>query len=242
MTTKFVWDELKKLVIIDHEINSLKKEIKKAQTHLEEVRAPLAPLKARHDELNATIHETQKSIDRLELSLSDFRKTDTEKKALLDALTNPKEYHALEKELADLERQIVGLETQELKLMEQQEEAKAELASVAAEHEAREQTITEQSKETHATIADLEAQIAEHEAKWQSQSTHVPSDLSKGYTEIRQRVPNPVVPIISSSCSACFYGLLHQDTIALHSQTIIRCRGCYRFLFTPNSSTEQLTA
>jgi predicted nucleic acid-binding Zn-ribbon protein len=242
MTAKFVWDELKKLVIIDHEINNLKKQIKKTQADLETVRAPLAPLKARHDELSHTIRETQKKIDQLELSLAQFRETDAEKKAVLETLSQPKEYHALERELADLERQIVGLESQEIKIMEQQEEAQKELEAVAAEHEQVKQAISSQAQETQAVITDLEAQIVDHEKKWETQATHVPSDLSKGYTEIRQRVPNPVVPIVSASCSACFHGLLHQDTIALHSQTIIRCRGCYRFLFTPDSTTEQLAS
>lgn len=242
MTTKFIWDELKKLVIIDHHINRLKKEISKEESTLAEAKAPLSPVAKRVSELTATIREAKKKIDHLEISLGDLRAKDVKKKAVLETLTQPKEYHALERELAEIERLIVGLENQELKLMEQQEEAQKEVHLQEAELARIEETISEQTKQSQVKIQELESEIAAQEKAWNDQVNHVPSDLSRGYTEIRQRVTNPVVPIVSQSCSACFYGLLYQDTIALGSQTIIRCRGCYRYLFTPDSSTEQLAS
>lgn len=242
MTTKFVWSELKKLVVIDHEINQIRKKITAEEQQLESLRAPLVTIEADRDAHANTAREAKKRIDTLELSVRRFRDEQTKKKAVLDTLTQPSQYHAMERELAELERNIVGLETQMLSVMEAQEEAQRAHDAAVKHYQAAEQELATAQAEISATISEQKEEMVVLEKKWEAQASHVPTDLSKGYTEIRARVPNPVVPVVSSSCSACFYNLLYQDTIAMNQQTVIRCRGCYRFLFIPDATTETLAS
>ena len=48
---------------------------------------------------------------------------------------------------------------------------------------------------------------------------------------MRERVSDPVVPILQGGCSACFYKTPEQDLILLKRNKLLQCKNCYRFLF-----------
>jgi predicted nucleic acid-binding Zn-ribbon protein len=53
-------------------------------------------------------------------------------------------------------------------------------------------------------------------------------------------VPDPIVPVISECCSACYYSVLHQDMVKLKRSGVLLCRSCYRFLYYDENEQKDL--
>lgn len=240
MTTRFVFGELKKLVAIDEQINAIKKEVATVQKNYAEQTAHLLPLVTQADSLKTTVKDLQKEIDRIALNVADMQAEFDKKDRVLGTLGHPKEYRALETELAGLERRISGSQKESSNLRDKQDTAQLEHDEVVEKLTAEQAKTAALKTEADQQVAAAEEQIAELDKAWKEQFTKVPPALSATYAQIRERVANPVVPVVSSSCSACFESLLYQDNEALDEKTTIRCRSCYRFLFLPDALPESI--
>lgn len=157
---------------------------------------------------------------------------------MLDTITAPKEYSALEKELANLERSLGTITSEQVNLLEKKEKLEGELKKIEASIVSENDRLSEMESVGGNKHSSLSKKLDELEASWAEQKKEVPNELGASYLEIRNRVEDPVVPVIAQSCSSCFYSLLHQDIVSLTKKTIIRCRGCYRFLFVPEEKED----
>lgn len=239
MTTRFIWDELKKLVALDDQINTTKKEMATAQDEYAQKTTYITKRAAQADSLKSRAKEMHKEIDCLTLNVTEAQAEFERKNAMLGTLTHAKEYNALETELAGLERRITGMQKKIVTLRDQHDTAELEYADMADALVADEAKVADIKAHTNEIVGKCASRIAELELLWKEQFAKVPPALSATYAQLRARVPNPVVPVVSSSCSACFEGLLHQDSTALTEKTVIRCRSCYRFLFLPETPVDQ---
>lgn len=241
MTTAFTWHELKKLVVIDHHRNELLKSIKKNEA------AVLASANV-HTKLVEQLHACQhslrtiqKEIDRLELSSKDVRAQLIKKKNQLAGAMSEKETIALEHEQTTLRNTLGEIDTQSMTLLEQQEALQTTLTSLEARVADSEKTHHALVAATEVTIAHAKNDIAGVDATWHEQLVLVPLELRTNYLNLRSRIPNPVVPVMGTSCSGCHMELLTQDVHSLSTRTVIQCRGCYRFLFVPDATTPPAT-
>ena len=64
----------------------------------------------------------------------------------------------------------------------------------------------------------------------------VSEELLAKYKQMKERVANPVVPIIKGSCSACFYAVKQSDLTAAQQGGLPICADCYRLLYTSQQS------
>ncbi len=231
MTQRFVWQELKKLVDVDHQILSLKKKNREILSEIKLAQQEFPKIESSIIEKKAALHDLTKQIHQEELVISELKSQDDHKKAILEKSFNPKEYSALEKELEVIELDIDRRENIVLGLFDQQAEAEQAITALSAEIAEVQEKATALLAEKKDEISSIEASIKEKEQEWELLFTTVPEELGKTYREIRSKVSDPVVPIISGSCSSCFTSLLPADVRALTKKSIIRCSGCYRFLF-----------
>ncbi|MGD1997734.1 MAG: hypothetical protein PVJ92_02345 [Candidatus Dependentiae bacterium] len=238
MSERFMWKELKKLFVIDHEIATIRKELDSIDAGIRDERQKLPVMKEKADSLSRQTKDFQKKIDLLEIDSKKLKEDDAKKKHLLETSANPKEYSALEKELANLERSLNNITNEELVLLEKKEALQVELNELEEVIATEGERIAQWEANEGSKYTSLNEKLAELEKSWETQNKEVPAELGASYIEIRNRVADPVVPIVAQSCSACFYSLLHQDITALTKKTIIRCRGCYRFLFVPEEKEE----
>lgn len=233
MSERFMWQELKKLIVIDHEITTVRKELSSIDASIQSERQKLPLLKENAERLAGRIKELQKNIDILEIDSKKIKADEVRKKEQLDTIIGPKEYSALEKELANLERSLGNITSEQVNHLEEQEKLSDELTAMEANIACESARLTEWESVEGVKQSALGQKLATLENDWAKQNKKVPVELGAGYIEMRNRVADPVVPVVTQSCSSCFYSLLHQDIVALTKKTIIRCRGCYRFLFIP---------
>jgi predicted nucleic acid-binding Zn-ribbon protein len=63
------------------------------------------------------------------------------------------------------------------------------------------------------------------------QAKTVPQEWLTKYQRMRAKVADPLVPVMNTSCSACFYSIPPQDLNRLKKNALLLCRSCYRLLY-----------
>jgi predicted nucleic acid-binding Zn-ribbon protein len=242
MSTRFVWTELKKLVGIDHEIGNLKTSFHQKESLFAKEQAGMKAITSEHATLSAKLREITKKADAIELELNSVRAEESRKKDQLEKSSNPREYSALEREIALIESSVDELETRLTVQWEDRDAIQTSLERTAEQLKEEEERVNSASNAFDIEKDKFDLTLSSLSAEWNKQAKLVPADLLETYNEIRQRVPNPVVSIVSDSCSACFTALLHQDKLAVTSSAVVRCKGCYRFLCLDEEIPEQAVA
>ncbi len=241
MTTAFVWNELKKMVVIDHEINQLRKAAKKEQDLLISANTAHQKKVATLTEAEHTIRDFQKKIDQGELSVRDLRTQLQRKENQLASMVNAKERIATEHEIEKITAEIDAVETAAMTALEQQELVKATLEKLKSEVSLSGEAIESLRRCSEIKCQECQANIAALEQEWNTLLPQVPAELRKEYLQMKERVANPAVPIADNTCSACFTNLLGQEIMGLSTRAVIRCRSCYRFLYVPDATTATLS-
>ena len=80
-------------------------------------------------------------------------------------------------------------------------------------------------------LVDLKKKEKELEKKRSEAVKLVPKEWLCKYERMKHMVSDPIVPVISESCSACYYAVLRQDMYKLKKSGVLLCRNCYRFLY-----------
>ncbi len=240
MTTTFIWHDLKQLVIIDYEINRLRTTLLKKESLLKTAQVEHHKSLGLLHEIELTARTLQKEIDRSELSSRDLKAQIDRKKNQLASIMNNKERIALEHEIAKLLTSFDQVDTDILRLLEQQEAVKSSVEKQKKITSTLEVQLNAQQEEAATAATKTQAEIAELEKEWAITLEQVPALLRNDYLQLKKRVANPAAPIVSDSCSACFMNLLHTESLHLTTRSVIKCRGCFRFLYLPDATTESL--
>lgn len=241
MTAAFVWNELKKMVVIDHEINQLRKTAKKEQEHFNNANTAHQKKVATLAEAEHTIRDLQKKIDHGELSVRELRTQLQRKRNQLASMVSAKERTATEHEIEKITAEIDAVETITMTVLDQQEVVKATLEKIKSEVSLSSEAIESLRRCNEIKCQECQANIAALEQEWGALLPQVPAELRKEYLQMKERVANPAVPIVDNTCSACFTNLLGQEITGLSTRAVIRCRSCYRFLYVPDATTATLS-
>ncbi|MDQ5941163.1 MAG: uncharacterized protein QG632_889 [Candidatus Dependentiae bacterium] len=241
MTAAFVWNELKKMVVIDHEINQLRKTAKKEQEHFNNSNTAHQKKVATLAEAEHTIRDLQKKIDHGELSVRELRTQLQRKRNQLASMVSAKERTATEHEIEKITAEIDAVETITMTVLDQQEVVKATLEKIKSEVSLSSEAIESLRRCNEIKCQECQANIAALEQEWGALLPQVPAELRKEYLQMKERVANPAVPIVDNTCSACFTNLLGQEITGLSTRAVIRCRSCYRFLYVPDATTATLS-
>jgi len=242
MTTAFAWTELKKLVVIDHKISEVQKIYKRAESKAKTAQSARTALIEQKAAIEATAHAIQKELNMLELSHKDLNAQLKKKQSFLLSAASAKESTALEHEIGTIQQSLGALDDKSMQLLEQQEILVRTLESHVARINESMQNMATVVEDTQALKKKTDHETTELKALWQEQLLLVPIELRENYLNLRTRIINPVVALNGQSCSGCCIELLAQDMQSLSARTVIQCRGCYRFLFIPDSTTASLAS
>ena len=152
-----------------------------------------------------------------------------------------REYHALLKEIQDLQEEIRSKEDQVLELMEKIETYQSELkvmekevARKKKEVEAQKTKLQEESDRVSDKIARLNALQEEIRAKID------PSLLRKWDFLVEKRKGVAVAPVEKGTCQVCHLNIPPQRFIELQrDENILTCPHCHRFIYWPGHDAYQ---
>jgi len=219
------------LVSFDQKTVSFKNDIKKIKDDIVSLKKEHVSLEADMQEARDILHDTQKEVDMGELEMKEYDQNIKEEKAKLDRVTNQKEYVAIQKEIEHLEQKQHDAEEPLLLAWNRLEQVKQEFKKKEEEYNKKRSEIDQKLEEKNKKNQEVESQLEEHATHREEKVKKVPEEWLEKYKILGARVSDPVVPVESGSCGACFYDITSQRIIEMKKGKLIQCRGCYRFLY-----------
>lgn len=219
------------LVKLDQIVQQLEKSVRSLTAEIERNDATCASERARVSDAQTTVHTFRKQIAQCELEDKTLLERERTLRKKLDNAASAKEYQALTKELEELQttkktndEQVFGMWNELETAQQQLKQAEAQAQQVCS--------IAEQKKqELHAQQTQIQAQLEQEQGKRDQYCAAVDPEWLQKYETMRASVPNPVVPVITGTCSACSFDIVHADLMQLERHVFVPCRGCYRLLY-----------
>ncbi len=226
------------LITYDQQVHVFEKELKALESdvsNLEQQRKTYA-----HDveKAHASVVAAKKEVDAQELEMKALDTAEKEAQKKLDNAQTQKEYLALKKEVENLKKQQHEFEDTLIQTWNVLEHADREHQAKQRVYDEKSATFNTAIDEKVTKITQVRVQIDQMNKEREAKLVGVPAEWLEKYAMMRSRIPNPVVPVVNDSCSACFYRIPQQDLMALRRRKLLQCRDCYRFLYLPESQLE----
>ena len=228
--------QIEQLVVlqkVDDEIVVLTDELKRAPQQIEE-------LEKRHQEID---HAAELIRDKIKYLLDQQKRLESEiegdsvrlkkSKSKMMMVGNTKEYHAMMREMDNLEKQNRGREEEKTTVAEELTRQNSELKSID-ERTAELETELAAARETlNARIQAAQASLDQLEDQRHEAGQAVPKPILQRYEFIRSRLKNPViVPVEAGICSGCHIAIPPQSFIELQKGIqILSCPNCQRLIY-----------
>lgn len=151
----------------------------------------------------------------------------------LNAVTNSRDYAALEREVENFCRIIAQLEEEIAKLRESVALAEEANAKHKAEYDALSASIEANQREVDAAAAAIEERVAQLQAQSNEIAKGIQPQILARYRFIRSRRPGEaVVSASGGTCTGCHMRLQPQAFIVLQRQNSLECcQNCQRILY-----------
>jgi len=228
--------QIEQLVIlqkVDDEMLQLKKEIENAPIEL-------AGLESRHQDLLDQKAQLSEKIDILKKQqelLNNEIESDSVKikksKSKLMMVGNTREYHAMMREMDNMEKVNRMREEEKISLGEEltrqhemQEQLDAQIDDLA-------NTLAEVRESLDKRLADASKRLKKFEKDREKAVKTVPKPILGRYEFIRQRMANPVIVSVDEGvCKGCNIAIPPQSFIELQKgQQILSCPNCQRLIY-----------
>lgn len=186
--------------------------------------------KTEHDHAVQLRRSEEKEIADLEARIRRSRQKEH------DVKTN-REYHALLKEIEDLQDEIRAHEDHVLELMEKIETLSQELKTSAQELEKRRKALEEEKVALRRECDQVDGKIAQLERlQTEIRQKLAPLIYNKWHTLAQRYKGMAVAPVTQGVCQMCHLNIPPQRFIELlRDQDILTCPHCHRFIYTPEN-------
>lgn len=236
MTLSLYLKQIEQLVAlqkVDDHIYGIKAELKNAPQEVEGLQQRFDVLEEQRNRLLDKLTHLKEQEKRLGTEIEDDSLRIKKSKSKLMLVGNTKEYHAMMREMDNMEKMNRSREEEKLALAEElqrQTEAMTEMderyTTLKAELETKKASLDARLIEAGAGLSDLESQR-------NAAGKEVPPPVLSRYEFIRQRLENPViVPVDKGVCSGCHISIPPQSYIELQKGTqILSCPNCQRLIY-----------
>ena len=231
MGSRPVWQQLKDLAEIDSKKKSKKSQIEEVQNKIEEDRKIIPVLQKKIDEINKEYINAKKEVDIQELNAKDLKDCEQEKRKALDSVKNQKQYIAIEKELEAISKEVSEHDNALINAWHKLESAKNKKETEISKIQEKIDSAKKEIQEIELKVDELNKDIEKINKEKKELASSVPTEWFTKYEKMSGKVSDPVVPVINSCCSACYYSVLPQDVGKLKKGSLLMCRSCYRLLY-----------
>ena len=228
--------QIEQLVVlqkVDDEIVLLQDELKKAPLRITELEKSRQEI----EDNAAIIRDKLKYLTDQQKRLEGEIETDTmrlkKSKSKMMQVGNSKEYHAMMREMDNLEKQNRGREEEKITVAEELARQNLELKSIDEQTTGLDAELAVARQSLDERIAVAKARLAELDARRAEACTAVPKPILQRYEFIRSRLKNPVIVHVDAGiCSGCHISIPPQSFIELQTGIqILSCPNCQRLIY-----------
>lgn len=223
------------LVNFDQEIRELQKNIERITKEIEQHSVHIRKFQHEIEEKKQELLVVKKQLGDAELELKGTEMILEEKKGVLDRQGDYKTLQAGKKEIERLQNLQAEQETRVMDFFNRIDHLakgfEKNSKDAAQEILTFEGHIQHKKKE----IQEIETILVQKEHKRPELFSHMPPEWIIIYNDMREKVPDPVVPLSHESCSGCFSLLTAADIQEIKRNKLIPCKLCYRLIYLPDT-------
>jgi predicted nucleic acid-binding Zn-ribbon protein len=208
--------------------------VQKNARYMQEMMAIQNNIAAKEEQINqlrTRVHAIKKEVDAQDLEVRALRSQEHEKQIKLALVTVPREYLSLQQELKLLGQKIDTYENNLMQKWQDFEDLNQQLAQHKEQFEQERQKLSVVLREKEQILAVLDREIEQLAQERELKEQQLLPEWRETYHVMKERVPNPAVPVVAGACSACFYPLSPNDLTAIRRHKIVQCKDCYRLLY-----------
>lgn len=217
----------------DQRIRSLTKDLKDNPKLQEHAKLRLAGDEAGVAAAQARVRDVELKIKNFELDVQTRRNTIARLKEQQFATRKNEEFQAMGHEIQRYEKDITGLEDQELELMEQLESVKPDLAAAQQKLAATRKLVDEELKELAERAKAIEVRIADLKTERESLVAPIDSTVLSLYERLMKSKGDAAVVLTEGGiCKGCHVKLVSGTLQSLKAgEEITQCEQCGRILY-----------
>ena len=219
------------LVQFDREINEKEKQLTSVQNQVNALEQKIELYKNDVKKEYEALYEFRKIVDAKELEMKVLDQQEKKIKHHLDVIVDSRSYSSLQRELQNIKKQQHELEEGLLRAWNELENAEKKYKSKKGEEEKNIEALEQDVQKSVLEKRQLQEEIKRLLINRPEKQQNIDDELLAQYEAMQKRVSNPVVPLESGSCSACFYSIPQQDIINLQKGNLLQCKDCFRFLY-----------
>jgi len=229
--------EIEKLLVIqdrDRKIRTLKQELKMSPLESKDLEEKLVAGQKQLEAVKLKAKEIEVERKKLEVEVQAKRDTINKYQTQKFQTRKNEEFQALNNEITRYEGEIRTIEDRELELMESGEQAKATIATTDKETQASKAQIERQLADIAAKTKALAAQLKDLEAERATLAAGVDEDLLDTFNRLFVNKTEAVVPLEHDVCMGCHMKITTQTVVRVKGgKEIVHCEQCGRILYLP---------
>jgi len=218
---------------VDDAIHTMKNELEQAPLEVSTLEQHFASLEEQRTKLLDKLEHLQEQQKRLALEIDDDAARIKKSKNKLMQVGNTREYHAMLREMDNMEKSNRSREEEKLTLHEALQIENANLEEVSGAYESLQTELEEKRSTLQTRISAAQERLDVLQKERSAAGVEIPSPVFARYEFIRNRLEHPViVPVNQGVCSGCHIAVPPQTFIELQrGQQILSCPNCQRLIY-----------
>jgi len=218
---------------VDDAIHVMNNELEQAPLEVRTLEQRFTALEEQRAKLLDKLDHLQEQQKRLALEIEDDAARIKKSKSKLMQVGNTREYHAMLREVDNMEKSNRSREEEKLTLHEALQLENANLAEASDAYESVQTELEEKRGTLQTRMSVAQEQLNMLQKERAAAGREIPSPVFSRYEFIRNRLANPViVPVNQGICSGCHIAVPPQTFIELQrGQQILSCPNCQRLIY-----------
>jgi|SRR6056300_225065 len=232
-------NEFLELQKIDIDIAEFEKTFETVPTKLNELRNKIDLEERKMVNLKEKIESQNLELKELNLEVESANQKIEALEEKLFSINSTKEFEALQKETGDLKRLKLGIEDNQIKLMENLENSQKSLNENEAKFNEEIEPLRQEIDELQKNLDDCNLKKNKLLNEREGKTKELDKDLLKTYENLLKNKPPVIVPIIGESCGSCFIKIPPQTRIkVLQEEETILCPFCNKILISETENND----
>jgi len=218
---------------VDDAIHAMQSELDHAPREVSTLEQRFTELEEQRAKLLDKLEHLQEQQRRLTMEIDDDATRMKKSKSKLMQVGNTREYHAMLREMDNIEKSNRSREEEKLTLHEALQLENTNLEEISNAHQGLQSELEEKRGTLQARMDAAQAQLDVLQKKRSAAVAEIPPPVFSRYEFIRNRLEHPViVPVNQGVCSGCHIAIPPQIFIELQrGQQILSCPNCQRLIY-----------
>lgn len=229
-------EQIKKLVElqgIDSEMIKLKNRLVEAPKHLEELSSSLESIEEQMEQVKERLDLLNQQKKKLRQDIEEDSNKVKKSKNKLMMVSNTKEYHAMMREMDNLEKLNRFREDEMTNLIEDLQIHQERMEDLSSQRESMKEELAISQSTLDSEMDEINNRISQLEKSRKKACANVPMPILSRYNFIKDRLSNPVIVSVKGGvCKGCYISIPPQSFIEIQKgEQILSCPNCQRLIF-----------